>query len=304
MRVAIITRLGLGAFMLAVCGAAVAHAPAAAQSSSAGVTGLLEVGLPMLLAAILYASGTARLWRRSVSGRRNRGWAALAFAVGWLTLGLALLSPLDRWGSELFAAHMVQHEVLMLVAAPLLVLGRPLPVFLWAFPAGARAKLGELGGIGWVSRVWRLLTRPLTAWLLHALALWIWHAPPLFDAVLTNRGIHDLQHVTFLVTALLFWSALLHARARATQGAAILYLFTTTVHSSVLGALITFGSQPWYRNYLQTAPQWGLTALEDQQLGGLIMWVPASFVYVGIALVLLARWISASEPVTGARVSK
>jgi putative membrane protein len=289
-------RLFLGGCFLWACGAAVAHTIPRAAEGDQTLIEWLEVGVPLLVAAVLYFRGTVRLWRRSALGHRRRWLPALAFATGWLALTLALLSPLDRWGSELFAIHMIQHEVLMLVAAPLLVLGRPLSVFLWAFPDGPRASLGRLGHRRWINRTWKALTQPLTAWLLHAFALWIWHAPPLFNAVLVNRGVHDLQHVTFLLTALLFWSALLHARARDMQGAAIIYLFTTTVHSSVLGALITFGSKPWYHSYLQTAPHWGLSALEDQQLGGLIMWVPASFVYIGIALVLLARWIGASEP--------
>jgi putative membrane protein len=278
--------LGAVTVVLVPCVAS-AHVLPAAESDTPS-TEWLSVGVPLLLAIGLYVCGLVR------SGRRS--WETLAFSAGLLTLAIALLSPLDRWGAELFAAHMVQHEVLMLIAAPLLVLGRPLPIFLWAFPARMRASLGRVSRVGWVYRVWAVLTRPLSAWLLHALALWVWHAPPLFDAVLTNRGVHDLQHFTFLATALLFWSALLHARAREAQGAAIIYLFTTTVHSSVLGALITFGTRPWYQSYLQTAPQWGLTALEDQQLGGLIMWVPASFVYVGVALLLMARWLMRAAP--------
>jgi putative membrane protein len=284
-----------GACLLWTCGTAAAHT----GNSDLRFSDWLEVGLPLALAAVLYTVGTVRLWRRSALGHRRRWMPALAFAAGWMTLALALLSPLDRWGTELFAAHMIQHELLMLVAAPLLVLGRPLPVFLWAFPDLPRARLGRVGRVRRVNSAWKVLTQPLTAWLLHAVALWVWHAPPLFNAVLVNRGVHDLQHVTFLLTALLFWSALLQARAREMQGAAIIYLFTTTVHSSVLGALITFGSQPWYQAYLKTAPHWGISALEDQQLGGLIMWVPASLVYIGFALVLLARWISASEPRQG-----
>jgi putative membrane protein len=288
------------ACLLWTCSTAVAHTVSNTAQSSPTLGEWLEVGLPLLIAATLYIRGTWTLGQRSAWGHQRRWMPALAFAGGWLALALALLSPLDRWGTELFAAHMIQHEVLMLVAAPLLVLGRPLPVFLWALADGPRATLGRSGQRGWFSSTWKLLTQPLTAWLLHALALWIWHAPPLFNAVLVNRGVHDLQHITFLFTALLFWSALLHARAREMQGAAIIYLFTTTVHSSVLGALITFGSKPWYQSYLQTAPHWGLSALEDQQLGGLIMWVPASFVYIGIALVLLARWIQRSGQATGA----
>jgi cytochrome c oxidase assembly factor CtaG len=212
-------------------------------------------------------------------------------------LALALLSPLDRWGAELFAIHMVQHEALMLIAAPLLVLGRPLPVFLWAFSGSWRAGLARFSQNRTVGSLWAGLCAPLSGWILHALALWIWHAPRLFNAVLIHRGVHDLQHFTFLATALLFWTALFQERRRAHQGAAILYLFTTTVHTGVLGALITFAQRPWYSAYLQTSRSWGFTPLEDQQLGGLIMWVPGSLVYIGVALVLLARWIQSSSPI-------
>jgi putative membrane protein len=220
----------------------------------------------------------------------------LAFASGWLALAAALLSPVDRLGNELFAMHMIQHEILMLIAAPLLVLGRPLVVFLWAFPKDARGSISRLTQTRGIARSWQAITHPLTGWTAHAVTLWAWHAPLLFNAVLTNRFVHDVQHFTFLAAALMFWSALLETRGRDQQGAAILYLFTTVVHSGVLGALITFASHPWYPHYLATAPNWGLRALEDQQLGGLIMWIPGSLVYIGFALLLIARWIASSEP--------
>ncbi len=253
------------------------------------------VVIPLALTLLLYAIGFWRLHRRSGVGRsgltRRAGW----FFCGWVALALALLSPLDTLSGALFWVHMTQHEVLMLLAAPLLVLGRPVPAFLWALPAALRTGLaGAARTRGW-SAVWHALTRPITAWFAHAIALWGWHAPLLFQAALVNRTVHDLQHVTFLLTALLFWYALLSERAKEGQGAAIVYLFSTTVHSSVLGALITFAAHPWYPAYLHTTEAWGLTPLEDQQLGGLIMWVPASFVYVGVALVLLARWLTPSE---------
>jgi putative membrane protein len=179
----------------------------------------------------------------------------------------------------------------MLVAAPLLVLGHPLPMFLWAFPEGARRRIASISKMSWLHHTWTALTRPLMGWLLHAAALWGWHAPALFESALERPPIHDAQHISFLLTALLFWNGLLRARAAGNEGVSVLYLFTTTVHSGVLGALITFASHPWFPHYRETAPAWGFSALEDQQLGGLIMWVPASLVYVGVALVLLARWI-------------
>jgi putative membrane protein len=250
----------------------------------------------MCVAALLYARGAWVLFKRAKRDAARVNIRALSFFCGLILLAVALLSPLDRWGAELFALHMVQHEVLMLIAAPLLVLARPLPVFLWAFSGEWRIRLGRLSMHPGVEGSWRLLSAPITGWLVHALALWIWHTPALFNAVLIHPGIHDLQHFTFFATALLFWTALFQERRRDHQGAAILYLFTTTVHSGVLGALITFAQRPWYSSYLQTSQSWGLTALEDQQLGGLIMWVPSSLVYVGAALVLLARWISMSDP--------
>jgi putative membrane protein len=276
-------------------GAVAAHTISSEPESSGAAE--LGVVIPLLLAAVLYAMGVFRLWNQAGANRGIKVGQVAAFIAGWFTLVCALLSPLDRLGAELFAFHMIQHEVLMLVAAPLLVAGRPLAVFLWAFPQRVRPSIGKLTQARGFSRTWRGLTQPLTAWSLHALTLWVWHAPVLFNAVLVNRAVHDLQHITFLGSALLFWSALLGARAKEMQGAAILYLFTTTVHCSVLGALITFGTREWYPHYSETAPAWGLTALEDQQLGGLIMWVPASLIYVGIALYLLARWILAAEPV-------
>ena len=236
-----------------------------------------------------------RIRLHSARGRNEGLWRAAAFAVGLAVLAVALLSPLDRWSAELFSMHMIQHELLMLGAAPLLVLGRPLPVWLWAFGERRRDEMARMVRPDAVRRTWSALVSPGTAWLAHALALWIWHVPKFFDAVLVSRPIHDLQHLTFLLTALMFWAALLEERSRERRGAGILYLFTTTVHTSILGALITFAARPWYSAYLQTPAHWGLSALEDQQLGGLIMWVPGSIVYVGMALVLLARWIGASD---------
>jgi putative membrane protein len=221
---------------------------------------------------------------------------AVAFAAGLASVGLALLSPLDRWGAQLFALHMIQHEMLMLIAAPLLVIGRPLPLWLWALPGRVRSSIARVARGRSVQMIWSMLLSPIVAWLLHALVLWTWHIPRLFEDALRNEAVHDVQHLCFLASALVFWAAMVEARKQAQQGAAIVYLFTTTIHTSVLGALITFTTRPWYAAYLQTPRDWGLSALEDQQLGGLIMWVPGSLVYVGVALALLVRWIRASDP--------
>jgi putative membrane protein len=251
----------------------------------------------LALVAWLYWRGARRVWRESSErGRKFRRREAWAFAAGWLALFVALVSPLHPWGEVLFSAHMTQHEVLMLVAAPLLVLGRPLVPFLWALPIGWRQKVGEVGKQREVRAVWHAVTNPLAAWAIHAIALWMWHVPVLFDATLRSDFIHTLQHLSFLGSALLFWWALIHGRRGLMgYGAAVLYMFTTSVHSGVLGALITFGRSVWYPAYATTTASWGLTPLEDQQLGGLIMWIPAGLVYIIAGLALFAGWLRESE---------
>jgi cytochrome c oxidase assembly factor CtaG len=203
---------------------------------------------------------------------------------------------MHAWGRVLFSAHMTQHEVLMLVAAPLLVLSRPIVLFLWAFPVQWSRRIGNVAKIGWVSSAWRFLTIPLIAWLVHAIALWVWHAPVLFDAVQQNEWVHTLQHLSFLGSALLFWWALIHGPQGAMgYGAAVLYLFTTSIHSGVLGALLAVAGSAWYPSYAGLTASWGLTPLEDQQLGGLIMWIPAGLVYLVAGLALFVGWLREAD---------
>jgi cytochrome c oxidase assembly factor CtaG len=248
------------------------------------------------LTAVLFGVGVRRLWRESPKRKAIRSWEALCFALGWFALFVALVSPLHAWGRVLFSAHMSQHEILMLVAAPLLVLGRPLIAFLWALPLPWSRGLGNVTKIGWLNLLWQTLTVPIVAWLVHAIALWVWHIPVLFDAVLHYESVHTLQHLSFLLSALLFWWSLIHGPQGAMgYGAAVLYLFTTSVHSGVLGALITVAGSVWYPSYAGLTSSWGLTALEDQQLGGLIMWIPASLVYLIAGLALFAGWLREAD---------
>jgi putative membrane protein len=244
--------------------------------------------LPLLVAAALYLGGTARLWRRAGLGRGVRFWQLGLYVWGWLALAGALVSPLHWWGEHLFTAHMIEHEIVMVVAAPLLVAGRPLGAALWAFPDGLRRRLaGPAQG-----KLWRWLSLPLTATVLHGLAIWVWHLPPLFDATVTHVGLHRAQHLSFLLSGLLFWWALLR---RAHPAAAATHLFVTMLHTGVLGALLTFMPRVLYTQQTAHAALWGLTALEDQQLAGLVMWVPGGTVYAGLMLVLLTRWIRRSS---------
>jgi cytochrome c oxidase assembly factor CtaG len=168
--------------------------------------------------------------------------------------------------------------------------------FLRALPSNWAGALARLGNSRSWQLIWQSITNPLVAWLIHAVVLWMWHMPALFDATLHSELIHALQHVSFLGSALLFWWAVIYGPQRAMgYGMAVLYLFTTALHSGLLGAMLTFAGRLWYPSYAHSTQSWGLTPVEDQQLGGLIMWIPAGLVYVVAGLALFAGWLRESE---------
>jgi putative membrane protein len=250
--------------------------------------------IPILLSAILYARGALRL--RKASPASTRKIDISCFAAGWLALVIALVSPIHPWGSVLFSVHMTQHEILMLIAAPLLVLSRPIVPFLWALPKPAAISLATWSRTPVWFHTWRAISNPFVAWTVHAIVLWSWHIPAFFQATLESQSVHALQHTSFLFSALLFWWAVIHGRRRALGfGLAVLYIFTTALHSGLLGALITFANRVWYPVYIDRTTAWGLTPLEDQQIGGLIMWVPAGLVYIAAGLALFAGWLREAE---------
>jgi putative membrane protein len=291
-----IISLGLAFIMPCIVSAHEVQAPETAQQLAYDWEFDPVVIVALLVTGFLYVKGVHKLWQVVGSGKAIKKWEAGSFAAGWLAAVIALVSPLHAWGRALFSAHMTQHEVLMLVTAPLLVLGRPMLAFLKAMPAQTARRLARVGNsLSW-QKIWHALTYPLTAWLIHALALWLWHIPFLFQATLKNDFVHSLQHSSFLFSALMFWWALIHGRQRMMgYGIAVLYVFTTAMHSGLLGALITFAETTLYPEYQNTSVYWGLSPLEDQRLGGLIMWVPAGLVYVVAGLALFAGWLRESE---------
>jgi putative membrane protein len=279
-----------------------AHVLSATEGSAPAVLRwTFEPWIVALLAVslALYVAGYLRLRTRSKRSRGIRARQLAAFVLGWLTLLAALDSPLDALSAALFSAHMIQHELMMLVAAPLLVLGRPLPVWLWAFPPPARRAIAAAVCAQPLRGLWKMLRLPVVAWLLHATALWAWHMPRLFDAALASPGIHTLQHASFLLSALLFWWVVFGEGARRHQsGYAMLSLFTTMVHTGALGALLTLAPGLWYPAYMEPTSALGFDPLQDQQLGGLVMWVPGGLAYLIAALATGARWLLHRAPGT------
>jgi putative membrane protein len=239
---------------------------------------------PLLLAACLYAIGFSRLWSRAARGRTALRRDAMLFAAGWLSLAGALVSPLHEAGESSFAMHMIEHEIIMLVSALLLVAARPGAAFLWAFPTAVRQSLGGAGR--WP--LWRILTDPFVATAIQALVIVVWHVPWLFDRALTSDGWHIAQHLSFIASALLFWWAMLHGRSGPLVAAAC--LFVTSMIAGGLGALMALASSPWYAGYaaLGLTPS-GTTPEQDQQLAGLIMWVPGGAWHLAAALLFLSR---------------
>jgi len=251
--------------------------------------------ISLALTIVVYAIGVWRLWRFAGYGQGIRPIQALAFASGWLSLVVALSPPLDEWSDEWLAAHMVQHELLMVVAAPLIAYGAPIIGLLWAMPSRVRRVAVTSVRRTGVSRVWNALTTPGCVFVLYGAALWIWHVPALYDYAVEHEGVHIVQHLCFFGTATLFWWGITHGRqGRVGYGAAVVYVFLTAVHGAVLGALLTVSPGVWYAPYLVTRPD-GLTPLEDQQLAGLLMWVPAGLAFAAGGLFLFAAWLRQSD---------
>lgn len=246
--------------------------------------------LLLLMTALIYWRGQRNSQTLSSEAATRQHW----FWAGWLVLAIALSPPIDPMGNALFSVHMIQHELMMLGAAPLLVMSRPSANLLRGLPRAVARTIGALlrstGGSRWLA--W--LGAPLNAWIIHAAGLWGWHIPALFNAGLQSDLVHTAQHISFLFIALVFWFALLKPKQTA-PAANVVYLFTTALHASMLGALLTFSTRIWYAPYQLSAPQWGFTALEDQQLGGLIMWMPAGLVFLLAGLVSLAAVIRNSD---------
>ncbi len=251
--------------------------------------------LCLALCGLNYACGVRGLWRRAGVGRGVRRRDTACFGAGLATIFVALDSPLDALSLSLVSAHMVQPLLLIVVAAPLLALGRPHIALLWALPPAYRRVLGRWWRRSGLCRpLWRLCTAPLVVFLFHTVALWVWHLPVLYQEAVMNNGVHALEHISFLGTALLLWWTLVHP-GKWGHGAGVILVFITGMQSVALGVLFTFSRVPWYPVYSGRSTAWGLTPLSDQQLAGVIMWVPAGVIYLIAEGFLFVTWLREME---------
>lgn len=276
-------------FLVLLASSALAHAEGSSR---------VPIELGLIWVFVLYAFGTMRLWSKAGVGKGLRVAQGLAFAAGIIILLMALLSALDEAVETRFSAHMLQHLLLMQAAAPLLILGLPLYTMGFALPLRWRRGFSRLWkrspGLQWV---WAKLSEPLTAWLLATAVLWLWHAPPLYDAAAENETLHAFEHICLFGSALLFWWPLLHpmGKRRMDSGVATLYLFASMLQGAALGAVLTLAGKPLYPHYARHALASGLDPLRDQQLAGLVMWVPTGVLYLTLIGLFFLRWLAEGE---------
>jgi putative membrane protein len=253
------------------------------------------VTIPLIVSSTLFARGVWRL-RRSL-GRFLPGFGmrqVFCFIAGIVLLIIALLSPLEGLSKPLLSAHMVQHILLIAVAPPLLVLSKPEVAWLWAFPQSWRQNMARHRGMRGILSFLSPCARPIPAALIHMATLWIWHSPVLFDAAVASDQLHWLEHVLFFGTALLFWRAVIKAHSgREAAAAALIACFITLLQSGLLSALLSFARDALY-NTPDTA-NWGMTALEDQQLAGAIMSLPMCAIYLISGLVMALRLLTPAK---------
>lgn len=264
----------------------------------------LLTDLALIMIAVGYLVGVRRSAGRTPSMRRGMRVVGrlrvIAFLGGLAAIAVALSDQVHEAADSRFWAHMGQHMILMVIAAPLLAAGGPAVPFLLLLPRGARRRVSRLRA--WLRQAsgFRLLYRPAAGWLASVCALWFWHIPGAYDLALHNELVHIGEHLSLLVAFWAFWWHVLRADGeQLSGGVAVLYVFAAMLPASALGAVLTFARNPLYAAQAQAAIQAGRDPLVDQQVAGLIMWIPADVLYMVIAVTLFLRWfvpmVAASE---------
>ncbi|HEY7281327.1 MAG TPA: cytochrome c oxidase assembly protein [Actinomycetota bacterium] len=252
---------------------------------------IVLAGLVWVAAAYLGAVSRVRRTRSSMTFPARR---VACFLGGLAAIAVALLSPVDAYAGWLLSVHMVQHVLLTMVAAPLIVLGAPVSLALAASPAGGRRVLHRfLHG-----RVLRVVGAPLVGWIAFVAAMWIWHLPSLYDTALEHEGVHAVEHLIFLVTALLFWWPLVGLDPnphRPSHPGRLLLLFLSMPAMAILGLSISTASHVLYAPYATATAAIGVSPISDQHLGGAIMWEGSLLLMMPALVLVLLDWMQRDE---------
>ncbi|RMF00033.1 MAG: cytochrome c oxidase assembly protein [Chloroflexi bacterium] len=263
----------------------------------------IEIIVPLLLFGTLFFTGWRRLHKSQLKpGKRQPAavWRLAAYLSGIAVLAIALMSPIDILGSQLFYMHMIQHLLLVMVVPPLLLIANPFPFVMWGLPTAGRAKIaGFFTAKSGFRQSLRRLTPPGAAWLLFFAVFLGWHDPNAYNAALLNETLHDLEHLTFFATAMLFWWHVTGAgpriHGRFPRPARIAYLLAAVPVNMLTGVAIAFATEPIYTYYASVPRWWGVSVMEDQMLGGILMWIPGSMMFLVAAIVLIAGWVQAED---------
>lgn len=286
------TALGAG-LALAASAVALAHGATAPPPSLPGV--LLDwspepIPVVGILAATVAYLALVRRVAAAHPGNRPKGWRTSLFLGGLAAIAIALLSPVEAYEGSLFSVHMVQHMLLELVAAPLLLAGAPITLVLRAARPGLRRTILRILH----SLPVRVLSFPLLAWVLFAAVNWGWHFSTLYNDALENPALHYLQHATFLGAALLFWWPVIGADPspwRMPHPVRLFYLFLAMPQNSFLGVALMNAGAVLYSHYLTNQRTWGPSPIDDQVLGGIIMWVAGDIAFLAGMALVVAFWV-------------
>ena len=243
---------------------------------------------------VVYFWGTRRLSLRSnrKSSGKIKKWA---FGGSLAALLVALISPVDVYSNDLFFVHMIQHLLLVMVAAPLIRIASPMAEYLWGLPEAIRGPIGNMLAKKGLIRVFLYgVTTPLVAWILFAIVMWVWHVPEIYDMALKSKGLHNFEHITMFFVGIVFWWPVLGSPVLFRQLAfplRFLYLFLALMQNVILAAILTYTDTAIYRFYVDSPLHWGISSTTDQQLGGVIMWIIGSMMFAGVTIVLLYMWL-------------
>ena len=257
---------------------------------------------PWLMACLVVASGWYVAGMLRMGGQQRAAilgrWRAGSYFTGLALLFVVLMSPLDALSDDLFSAHMLQHMFLLLVVPPLLVWGRPVITWLWAFDVGNRRAIARGWKRGGCNGAFRFLMHPLCVWTLLSAALCFWHLPGPYDAALHREWLHDLEHASFLAFSLQFWTLVIepYGQRRALgYGATVIFVVSSGFVMGMIGAVLTFAPVPLYTAYLHTTQVHGLTPVQDQQIAGIIMWIPSNLVHAAALCTVFFAWFRTDE---------
>lgn len=251
-----------------------------------------EVLVVLVPLATIYLVGWVRLRRRGAT-KVAMGWRLAAYATGLLALAASLMSPIDILGGQLFFMHMIQHKLTIMVAAPLIWLGNPFPIGVWGLPRPGRMALTNVfADRARLRLMLAAATQPFVAWLLFIFVYIGWHDPGAYNLALTHRRVHDLQHISFFLTAMLFWWHVVGSAPRlhktVSPWVAIFMLLAAIPFNAIAGFAIANSDTVLY-TYYQSIPRiWGFSVMQDQAVGGVIMWIPGSEMLFQAAAAVLA----------------